>query len=315
MHGSPEFLREENITLVQCFYFTAPIFMSSATLATNVITCVLNVAFALCSSVGNFAIVISLWKTLPQTPENTLLGWFSFCDFLLGFFSGPAFVTFKLAEITKNFSVYCAGRFAYEFSSQIALSASFAMLTFMSVDRYLSLHFHLRYREVVTKKRLSIAILVAFLISIFITITRFWVKRRTFIYIIKSSNFVHLCIIFGVYLKILMLVRRHQTQIRRQQAHDASRMRNFESRKIFSDFARYKKYTFTVAFIIVLIVACYVPATIVTFCKEYVCTERLEHAKIMYTLMVTFIFFTTSLHPLTFIWRSRELRKAIRKIP
>ena len=311
MRSSPEFLHEENITSVQCFYFTAPIFMSSATLAANVITCVLNVAFALCSSIGNFAIVISLWKTLPQTPENTLLGWFSFCDFLLGFFSGPAFVTFKLAEITKNFTVYCAGRFAYEFSSQIALSTSFAMLTFMSIDRYLSLHFHLRYKEVVTKKRLTIGILVAFLISIFITITRFWVNRRTFIYIIKSSNFVYLCIIL---LKILMLVRRHQTQIRRQEAHDASCMRNFESRKIFSEFARYKKYTFTVAFIILLIVACYVPTTIVTFCKEYVCTEKLEHAKIMYTLMVTFIFFTTSLHPLMFIWRSRELRKAIRKI-
>lgn len=310
MDASPAFSLEQNVSSVTCFYFTAPIFMSTPTLAVNVITCVLNVFFALCSSIGNFLIVIALWKTtLLHTPQNILLGWFAFCDFLLGFVAGPAFVVFKAAEITKNFSIYCCARFAYEFSSQTALNASFAVLAFMSIDRCLSLHLHLRYKEVVTKKRITIAVLTAWFASISMTVTRYWVDNQTFLFISKSSNFAYLCVIVGIYLNILLLVRRHQIQITQHRVYTSD-----SSKKNQFDFARYKKYTYTVAFIILLIVACYVPATIVSFCKEYVCTEKLEHAKIMYTLMVTFIFLTTSLHPLVFIWRSSDVREAIKKI-
>lgn len=312
MKASPAFSLRDNVSSVTCFYFTAPIFMTTPTLAVNVIACVLNVFFAMCSSIGNFLIVVALWKTLLHTPENILLGWFAFCDFLLGFIAGPAFVAFKAAEITKNFTIYCGARFAYEFSSQTALNASFAILTFMSIDRYLALHFHLRYKGVVTKRRLTTAVFIALVLSVSMTISRYWVDYRTFLFITKSSNFVYLCIILVVYFKILILVRRHQIHMTQHRAfpyHSSNPERN-----MFVDFARYKKYTCTVAFIIFLIVACYLPATVVSFCKEYVCTERLEHAKITYTLMVTFIFLTTSLHPLVFIWRSREVSEAIKKL-
>lgn len=311
MDGSPTFSLEDNMSSVTCFYFTAPIFMSSATLASNVISCSLNLFFALCSSIGNFLIVIALWKTKSlHTPANILLGWFAFCDFLLGLLAGPAFVAFKAAEITKNFSIYCCSRFTYEFSSQTALNASFAMLTFMTIDRYLSLHLHLRYKEVVTTKRITIAVLLAWVLSISMTMTRFWVDNQTFLFITKSFNFTYLCIIVAVYIRILILVRRHQNQINQQRISNSS---DSSQRNLF-EFARFKKYACTVAFIIVLIVACYVPTTIVSFCKEYVCTEKLEHAKIMYTFMVTFVFLTTSLHPVVFIWRTREVMEAIKRI-
>ena len=311
MDASPAFSLEDNVSSVTCFYFTAPIFMSTATLGVNVIACVLNVFFALVSSIGNFLVVIALWKTKSlHSPAHILLGCFAFCDFILGFFAGPAFVAFKAAEITKNFTVYCYARFTYEFFSQTALNASFAMLTFMSIDRYLSLHLHLRYKEVVTRNRMTIAVTMAWVLSISMTITRYWMDNRTFLFITKSFNFVYLFVIVLVYLKILLLVRRHQTHIIQHRVFTSS---DSSDRSLF-DFARYKKYASTVAFIIVLIMACYVPATIVSFCKEYVCTETLEHAKIMYTLMATFIFLTTSLHPLVFIWRSREVNEAIKRV-
>lgn len=312
MDGSPIFsLEDDKTTSVTCFYFTAPIFMSTATLTANIIACVLNLFFALCSSVGNFLIVFAIWKaTSLHTPEYILLGWFAFCDLLLGLFAGPAFVVFKAAEITKSFTIYCGARFAYEFSSQTALNASFAMLTFMTIDRYLSLHLHLRYKEVVTKKRITIAVLTAFILSIAKTIARFWVKSETFLFITKSFNFAYLFIIVAVYLKILLLVRRHQIQINQQRLSTFS---DSSQRNLF-DFARFKKYAYTVSFIIALIAVCYVPTTIVSFCKEYVCTKRLEHAKIMYTFMVTFVLFTTSLHPIVFIWRTREVMEAIRRM-
>ena len=312
----PSSLMDNTVSPVSCLYFTAPIFESSATLTVNVIACVLNSFFAICSSVGNLLIVIALWKTTSlHTPANILLGWFAFCDFLLGLLAGPAFVVFKASEIARNFQLYCGSRFVYEFCSQTALNASFVVLTFMSIDRYLSLHLHLRYREVVTKKRITAAVLIVWLLSVSVTITRFWVENQTFLFLTKSTNFLCLCVIVIVYLKILVLVRRHQMQITELTVFQGlSFDRRGSLRSLFPDFARFKKYAYTVAFIAVLIVACYVPTTIVSFCKEYVCTEQKEHAKILYTLMVTFVFFTTALHPLVFIWRMREVTDAIKRI-
>ncbi len=312
----PSSIMDDTVSSVSCLYFTAPIFMTSATLVVNVITCVLNAFFAICSSIGNLLIVIALWKTPSlHTPANILLGWFAFCDFLLGFFAAPAFIVFKTSEIAKDFQLYCGSRLTYEFCSQTALNASFVVLTFMSIDRYLSLHLHLRYREVVTKKRITTSVLIVWLLSVSVTISRFWVKNQTFLFITKSVNFLCLCVIVMVYLKILVLVRRHQVQITELTVFQGPSFdRRGSLRSLFADFARFKKYAYTVAFIVVLIVSCYVPATIVSFCKEYICTEQEEHAKILYTLMATFVFFTTAVHPLVFIWRMREVTDAIKRI-
>lgn len=311
MDGSPTFSNDEKFSSVTCFYFTAPVFMTSGTLASNVISCVLTSFFALCSTIGNLLIVIAIWKTASlHKPEYILLGWFAFCDFILGFIAGPAFVSFKAAEITKNFKIYCGARLTFEFFSQVALNVSFALLTFMTIDRYLSLHLHLRYKEVVTQKRITIAVFVAFCVSISMSMTRFWLSDKTFLLMTKSVKFAFLCIIVAVYVKILLLVRRHQLKISQHRPWNST---DSCQRNLF-DFARFKKYACTVLFIIVLILVCYVPITVVSFCKVYVCTEKLEHAKILYTFMVTFVFLTTSLHPLVFIWRTREVIEAINRI-
>lgn len=312
----PSSLMDTTASSVTCLYFTAPIFESSATLVVNVIACVLNSFFAICSSVGNILIVIGLWKTTsPQTPANILLGWFAFCDILLGLLAGPAYVVFKVAEMAREFELYCLSRVVYEFCSQTALNASFLVLTFMSIDRYLSLHLHLRYKEVVTKKLITAVVFMAWILSVSMTVTRFWVDNQTFLFITKSTNFICLFIIALVYLKILVLVRRHQQQIMELTVSaDHSFDRRGSLRSLITEVARFKKYACTVAFVAVLIVACYVPTTVVSFCKEYVCTQELEHAKILYTLMVTFVFFTAALHPLVFIARTGEVTDAIKRI-
>lgn len=286
-----------SVSSVTCLYFTAPIFESSATLIVNVIACVLNSFFAIFSSLGNLLIVATLWRTKSlHTPANILLGWFTFCDFLLGFLAAPAFVAFKIAEITRNFEPYCFLRSVYDFSSQTALSASFVILTFMTIDRYLSLHLHLRYKEVITNKNITKAVLFAWIVSLSITVTKVWLEPKTFLFIIKATKLFCLFIIIAVYVKILVLVRRHQIQIDQLTVCD----RRGSQRSLY-DFCRLKKYACTVAFIVFLIIACYVPVVVVSFCKAYVCTEGVEHAKIMYTLMVTFIFLTSALHPPVFI--------------
>lgn len=306
-------LVNDSVSSVTCLYFTAPIFESWATLAVNVIACVLNSFFAICSSIGNLVIVIAIWKTTSlHTPANILLGWFAFCDFLLGFLAGPAFVVFKAAEIARHFELYCGSRFVYEFCSQSALNASFFVLTFMAIDRYLSLHLHLRYREVVTNKRITAAVLVVWFLSVSMTISRFWVDNQTFLFVTKCSNFTCLCVIVIVYLKILVLVRRHQIQITQLRVPESFDRRG--SQRSLVDFAQFKKYAYTVSFIVVLIIVCYVPTTIVSFCKQYICTEKQEDAKILYTMMVTFVFFTTALHPLVFIWRTTEVTDAIQRV-
>ena len=92
--------------------------------------------------------------------------------------------------------------------------ASFFGVMALTADRFLAIHLHLRYHELVTHKRVSAVVLSIMAFSAFIASTRFWVSVRTVrltIYI--TIEIFCLLIIAILYYKIYLTVRRHRNQI------------------------------------------------------------------------------------------------------
>ena len=290
---------------------SVPIFKTKATFIVNVIVCVLNAFFALCSTTGNAFIITAILKTSSlHSPANSLLGCLTLCDFFLGFLSGPSLVALKTVELLGHLKTHCVLRTILDSSSFISLNTSLWCLVIMTVDRYLSLYLHLRYAAVVTINRVLIAVAVACFVSIAISVLQFWSSKRAFFLSAKLSSTVCVLIMTIVYFRILLLIRRHQRQIRNLRIVDSSTTSCRNSLNL----AVYKKYAYTVGFIMLLIVACYVPTTVISFCTEFNCIENREHEEIVYSLMMTFVMLTGTLHPVVIMWRTEAIRQAAKRI-
>ena len=93
---------------------------------------------------------------------------------------------------------------------------SFLTITAISLDRFLALHYHLRYFTVVTKSRIICAAAIIWLFSSPSMALFFWNKRlhRTFVgFIVVICFMVSTVSYVGMY----YIVRKHQRQIQIQQ--------------------------------------------------------------------------------------------------
>ena len=175
----------------------------------------------------------------------------------------------------------------------------------LSVDRFLAVHLHLRYQEIVTPKRV---------VSILILI---WVTSATLSLLGIAKHYNSVPLIFQSILlaaslvtiallqcKIYFVVRRHRYQIRAQQAqgseeNDSSTSATFERLKlsIHSAFLTY-----------VLLLICYLPHLFTNF--AFIKSKE----KIVHRYTATLLFFNSCLNPLIYCWKFRHIRPTIRMV-
>ena len=147
----------------------------------------------------------------------------------------------------------------YEIFSIISIlfvTASFLGVVAVSVDRFLAIHLHLRYQELVTHKRVVAVVIVIWVLSVFLSLTVLWVP-----FYISSG----LGIILGgvgvfvtavVYIRIYFAVQRHKNQIHVLQVQQAAR--NDEIANLTS----LVKSAFGIFYVFLVLLICYLPSFI-----------------------------------------------------
>ena len=147
-------------------------------------------------------------SSLPK-PLKTLLLSLAVSDLGVGLLTQPL----HIAELVNPAST--TGTLLY-FATLVFVYSSFLSVVAISVDRFLAVHLHLRYQELVTHKRV-----VAVVISIWVfsaVLTRIWLFTSDVAVlvhiIIESFSYI---ITGAVYCKIYFSVQRHAKQIQAQQ--------------------------------------------------------------------------------------------------
>ena len=111
---------------------------------------------------------------------------------------------FYTSLLVKSLQQNNPGCNTYNFFSFIIIGfcASFFSVVAVSVDRFLAIHLHLRYQELLTHKRVVAVVSSIWLISVFLpTLTMFWVS----LYI---RSFIILCLgVIGVLLTTVVYIR------------------------------------------------------------------------------------------------------------
>ena len=131
-----------------------------------VINCVLNVPLMLISIVGNTLVLSAILRTPSlRSPSAMFFCCLAVSDLTVGFVVQPLYITYKL---TGNLYVYRA----LPIMAASGTGVSLLVMTGISVDRILALHYHMRYPSLMTMQRvmyisatiLLIIVLLSFLI-------------------------------------------------------------------------------------------------------------------------------------------------------
>ena len=93
---------------------------------------------------------------------------------------------------------------------------SLLTITAITVDRFLALHYHMRYATLVTKSRVKCTLVIIWLISFLVSGFQLWNER---VYNILIGVLIVTCLIISTlsYITIYRIVRRHQLHINAQQ--------------------------------------------------------------------------------------------------
>ena len=287
----------------KCFFLFNPDFDKvDYRYTTNFVTSVVNAVFSPLAVIGNFAVLFIIFRTpWLREPSNLLLACLAVSDMLVGVIVQPSYVAFRFGENHDGF-VPCVVRLIYSTSFYLCYGVSFLVLGTISYERYLALALHLRYKAIVTKRRILSFTAFIWILNTFLTCLQF-------AGINSSVRAIHLilwfvCLLTSLLLqfKIVGIVCRHQDDIRRQEIQLNSHVHSYR---------RQLKLAVNISYIVGIYVFLNLPVLVVTTYHQVVHGNLSSYN--YYSWAETVALLNSSLNPLVCCWRSRNIRKAIIK--
>ena len=270
---------------------------------TLVANCVLNGFLSSTAIVLNIITIQALRKTssLPKTLKTLLLS-LSISDLGVGLLVQPLYVAFLAVEITKNSKntdniiAYWAVVKAAAISGSLFAFVSFFGVFAITVDRFLAIHLHLRYQELVTHKRV-VAVVISFWVFS-VSIACFWYGS-----IIVLSVMSVVCIISTglLYCKIYAVVRHHTNQIHALQVHQVTQNGDM------ANTARLRKTAVATFYVYILFSVCYLPMA----CAGIAIHDKTAFLSHLWFFTWTVVYLNSSFNPLIYSWKMRHIRQAV----
>ena len=178
--------------LKYCFHFTSAYFETGSSTAPYIVNASLNVLLALVTTVANILVLSAIRKnTSLHLPSKLLLGNLVLTDLGVGIVAQPMFVAFLVAKV-KGFSDICFLYASAYITGSILIRVSLLTMTAISLDRYIALYFHLRYRDIVTTKRVFSVLLAIWLLAGLPASLWYWypMPYRYFVIVVTSICFI-----------------------------------------------------------------------------------------------------------------------------
>jgi len=205
-----------------------------------IINCVLNAPLMLITILGNALVLAAIIRTpsIRSTPHMIMLCSLAVSDFLVGLIAQPLYIAKEVItkeELLKNLVVTVA------FSVCVV---SVLTMTTLSVDRFLALHYHMRYATLVTESRVKYTLIIIWLLSFLASGLFFWKKRlHSFLFGISAT----ICLLISTfsYISVYLIVSKHRSQIHAQQL--AVQSSNAENNL---NIARLKRSAFNIFFVL-----------------------------------------------------------------
>lgn len=265
--------------------------------------CAINVPMCVTALFGNAAVLTAIWKTPSlHFPEHLLLASLAVSDFAVGLVVQPLFIFLRIASYAglKAFQEFILT--LYPFTVWYLCGVSFLTVTAITVDRFIALKLHLRYHVVVTHSRAGLVVTAIWILHGCISSMRLWITNAFY----PTVAIMTLCCLvgsFAAYIHIFRIVRRHQAMIHCQELQEHGKQHRIMS--------RLKKSIWNTFYVYCIFFACYAPHVsfmIVTFIEDR------WWLSIVVDFTSTVVFLNSSINPLLYCWRVREIRNAVKSV-
>ena len=262
-----------------------------------IMNCVLNAPLMLISILGNVLVLAAIIRTPSiRSTHMIMLCSLAVSDLLVGLVAQPIYIVEQLTE----------DRFVHHVSVIMGYSlcgVSFLTITAITVDRFLALHYHMRYATLVTESRVKYTLIIIWLLSFLASGFYFW-SSRVHSLLLGVSTAIYFIISTFSYIRIYLIVRKHQSLIHiQQQAVQSSNTGNN------LNIARLKRSAFNIFLFYIVLIICYFPIHVILT----VFATSGKDWQTEWNFANTVVFMNSSINPLLFCWRLRELRIAVVK--
>ena len=312
----------------------------------------LNTLLVFTTTLGNVLIVLALWKKSSiHLPSRLLLRSLAFTDLCVGLISQPLAALHAISILTQRLSIFRFTVVSSYITSAILSGVSLFILTVISVDRLLALSLGVRYRQTMTIARVRAYVIFSWVVNITNGLSRLLSNKLIFYSVCITGIF--LCVVTSTfcYTKIYYILRLKQMKVQGtlSQGHhngdfEIVNVKRYEktvsSVLCFSCCHRYnvaqrinvqpgesrgqpnetnessplqiKKYKKTVTSVLwvhLALLTCYRPFSIVSGMRAIVG----DTFPVAEEFTATLVFFNSSLNPVLYCWRIREVRQAVKE--
>ena len=267
----------------------------------NLSIIVINTPFAIFAVLSNLLIVITIGKSQElRVPANILLGSLAVTDLLVGLITQPLFITWRL--MLHYPSTICNSEVVhslYECFLHLCAGGSFLSLAYLSTDRFLAVSKPLHYRANVTTTQAARNMVILWLAWIGIVVLRYsGIDEETNQTI--TSVIAGTLVIYLVAAQIALIV-----SVKRNSIHDLLS----EGNATVIASKREARIALTIVYIFLALLVFLLPAVVVQIVLGFTSSNK---SKTELNLAISALLINSSVNPLIYFWRGRDLRKAAR---
>ena len=263
-----------------------------------------NIFLSMTAFVENSLVLVALHKTRSLHPPSKLLFLnLAITDLCVGIIVEPLHVSYLMSVVNERWDICYYALLSSIITGYVMCSVSLLTLTTTSMDRLLALLLGLRYRQVVTLKRTRMTVAILWILSIVSTSSYFWDIR---ILVLWGKISVPLCLVVsGIsYTKIFFTLRHNHIQVQ-----DRSFQGQLQQTTLLNK-ARYRKAVSSALWVQLVLAFCYFPYIIAQAVTPQRGIPLSSYLAREFTK--TLIFLNSSLTPLIYFWKMRELRQAVK---
>ena len=261
--------------------------------------CVFNSFLCYTTIILNIVTIHAIRKTalLPK-PLRTLLLSLAASDVGVGLLVQPLYISTLVSRLNQKRIDCISYKGLYVVINFFCISSLLNVVT-ISVDRFLAVHLHLRYQELVTHKRVIAAVISIWLLSAIISSSVFWdtyIISRVIWLVIMT---VCLIVVVTVYWRIYIVFKRHKNQI---QSFQIQEVRQGVQNGDLSSFSKVRKSAHGTFYVCIVFLICFLPSYIISFLLLSRSLNPISFYEAwLYT--TTLFFLNSSLNPVIYCWK------------
>jgi len=251
----------------------------------------------------NIVTIHAIRKTssLPKTLKTLLLS-LAVSDVSVGLVIQPFYISLLIKWLQENYPA-CRIYMAFDITMGLFAKTSFYNVVAITIDRFLAIHLHLRYHELVTHKRVVTVVISIWLISAFLVLMALWVPPGIRTLLVFMGTIVGFLLTTLVYIRIYLAVRRHKNQIQVLQVQNAAQAGEM------ANSASLIKSAVGTFYVYLVFLVCYLPIFIWSAVLAIYGPSIALKKYLLFSF--TLVFLNSSLNPVIYCWKMRHIRHAV----